>query len=47
VFTGLLAQRATADDQAMGATDSERTRFGALACRLWWPLLAVESLEAP
>jgi exodeoxyribonuclease V gamma subunit len=46
-FTGLLAQRATADDQPMGATDSERTRFGALACRLWWPLLAAETLETP
>ncbi|MDX6364928.1 MAG: hypothetical protein QOK30_4, partial [Nocardioidaceae bacterium] len=45
--TGLLAQRATADDQAMGATDSERTRFGALSCRLWWPLLAAETPETP
>jgi hypothetical protein len=46
-FSGLLAARATAEDQAMGASDRERSLFGALACRLWWPLLAAESLETP
>jgi exodeoxyribonuclease V gamma subunit len=44
-FVDVLAQRATDDDQPVGAADREPTRFGALACRLWFPVLACETLD--
>ncbi len=46
-FDRLLDQRATADDQAIGARENEKYRFGALACRLWWPMLEAETLVTP
>jgi exodeoxyribonuclease V gamma subunit len=44
-FDDVLAQKPTQDDQLAGLARQESTRFGALACRLWFPLLAAESLE--
>jgi exodeoxyribonuclease V gamma subunit len=46
-FAGLLASRATPADEREGGANEERTRFGALACRIWWPLLDAETLETP
>jgi exodeoxyribonuclease V gamma subunit len=46
-FAGLLASRATPADEREGGGNEERTRFGALACRIWWPLLDAETLETP
>jgi exodeoxyribonuclease V gamma subunit len=45
VFADVLEDKPTDDDQPVGAADRERTRFGALSCRLWFPLLACESLD--
>jgi exodeoxyribonuclease V gamma subunit len=44
-FDDVLAQKPTDDDQPAGSSKGESTRFGALACRLWHPLLAAETLE--
>jgi exodeoxyribonuclease V gamma subunit len=46
-FDDLLEQQPSDDDQPVGVTERESTRFGALACRLWFPLLAAETLERP
>jgi exodeoxyribonuclease V gamma subunit len=44
-FADVLTQRATDADQPVAAPDREPTRFGALACRLWFPLLVCETLD--
>jgi exodeoxyribonuclease V gamma subunit len=44
-FADLLEQTPTEDDQPVGVADRESTRFGALACRLWFPLLSAETVE--
>ncbi len=46
-FADLLSQSAGPADQAAGSLEEERSRFGALACRLWWPVLTAETLETP
>ncbi|MGI8612789.1 MAG: exodeoxyribonuclease V subunit gamma [Nocardioidaceae bacterium] len=45
-FADVSAARAGDADQRNGATERETARFGALACRLWWPLLDAETLES-
>jgi exodeoxyribonuclease V gamma subunit len=44
-FADVLAPLAGDADQPVGAADREPTRFGALACRLWFPLMACETLD--
>jgi exodeoxyribonuclease V gamma subunit len=42
-FEVITAQSPSADDQPQDA-EEEGTRFGALACRLWLPLLSAETV---
>nr|CAA9362961.1 MAG: Exodeoxyribonuclease V gamma chain [uncultured Nocardioidaceae bacterium] len=46
-FDDVLEQDPSDEDQPVGVVEAESTRFGALACRLWLPLLAAETLERP
>ncbi len=44
-FGTVLAQRASDADQLPGAAVGETSLFGALSCRLWFPLLAAEAVH--
>ncbi len=44
-FTTVCAHPPDDADQPPAATEREGTRFGALACQLWFPMLGAETLE--
>jgi len=44
-FAAIRGTRACPADQPDGTEERETTRFGALACRLWFPVLGAETME--